>query len=198
MYKITAAWLEWKELRNLAMEINECLPDFYGDGNPTINCRTRGTIYQGIKETFDQLEEIKPDWRESPWRESRPIPARAIEFYESIETEEERRDGRRGHWFLKVPQWFVKDGYVADLTPPELKVLIVLGTFAYFGDGLSEQGMEHGETFVGRKKIAEVTGLSVASIDRILASLTEKGHIESRWIGKNKVVRKVMFMLAEI
>ena len=198
MYKITALrWVEWKELRKLAMEINECLPNFYGNGKPTIKCRSRGTIYQGIKETFDQLERITPSWRESPGL-SRPIPAQAIELYESLETEVERRDGSRpGHMFLKVPFWFVRDGYAAELTPPEMKVLIVLGTFAYFGTGRS-QGMERGETFVGRKKIAELTGLSVASINRILASLTEKGHIESRWIGKNKVVRKVMFMLAEI
>ena len=84
---------------------------------------------------------------------------------------------------------------MAELTPPEWTVLSAFTSFAYFGKGVSEQGTHFGETFVGREKIAELTGMSVANVDKIIRSLVEKGHLENRSRGRNKVVRAVMHML---
>jgi DNA-binding MarR family transcriptional regulator len=100
--------------------------------------------------------------------------------------------------FAPVPDWLIKDEDLKDLTPSEWYVLTAFAAFAYKGEGISSKGTTWGETFVGRETIAELTGMSVPSVDRAIRSLVEKGHLQNRRRYRNKVVRAVMFMLAVV
>ena len=98
-------------------------------------------------------------------------------------------------YFIRIPQWFVDDGLLRDLTPQEWYVLTVFSRFAYFGVGTNENGCSYGETFVGRERVAELTGMSIPTVDRIIRSLVGKGYLENVHRRKYSVRRAVMHML---
>ena len=174
------------ELLQISTKLNANPKITFPDGGKPIRELTSKGIRAEIKWYFNILAETDP----ARWKEG--LPPRALELYESMVGD---RDFGNPTLFFMVPRWFVKDGYLEELTPPEWMSPDGLCSFAYFGQGVSESGTAFGETYVSRKKIAELTGMSVPSVDRIIASLVEKGHLENRNRGKNKVVRAVMFLL---
>ena len=172
------------ELLRLRRELNANPKLQFADGSKAIEGLTNKEIKAGIKHCLGELAKMDPE----NWQEG--LPPRAVELYRSMGGKSDD-----SHLFFKVPRWLIDDRELEELTPPEWYVLTVFASFAYFGKGTSENGTMFGETFVGRERVALLTGFSVASVDRIIKSLVEKGHLENRKRGRNKVVRAVMFMV---
>jgi hypothetical protein len=160
MFIATSYRIAWDDLRKLAKEINNCLPNFYEDG-PAIISRSRQDIYKEIKYAFDYLAENVPNWKDS-----RRIPAQAIELYESFT---EQQIGSND-LFAKVPFRFIEEE-LDKLTVGEIKVLFGFLRYASISDG------NRGETWVSNKKVAETVKVSFANINKIIGSLKTKGYL---------------------
>ncbi len=108
--------------------------------------------------------------------------------------------------FVPLPHWLLDDGFIKKdkdnpemaLTPPEFLVLMIFARYASFKQG-NQHGCRYGETFITNRRVAEILGMSRASIDRIAASLGKKEHLLTVRLeydgNRNKCIRLVSFML---
>jgi len=182
-------WKSHKDLLRLRRKLNAHPTAELYEGKKPIEETTSKGIRKEIKWWLGELLKIM-----GPERWEAELPPEAISLYKMMRGETD------GHLFFKVPRFLIND--LDELTAPEWYILTFLATFAHFGKGEVEHKtvsgktftVYPGETFVGREKIAGLSGYSVASVDRIIASLEKKHHLTSRWVGRNKVVRKVEFM----
>lgn len=109
--------------------------------------------------------------------------------------------------FVPLPHWLFDDGFLKKdknnpdltITAEEFLVLMIFARHASFAQGTNKHGCRYGETFITNRRVAEILGMSRASVDRIAASLGKKEHlvtVRQEYDGnRNKCIRLVSFML---